>query len=301
MGLKILRTHCVEAGNRISNKFFEDKSQIDSEWIVRRTGIKSRFYSNMTTSEMAAAAAFGLEITEDELAKIKLIIVTSVTSDIIIPNIASLLQKKLNITNDCMSLDLNTACSGYASATIVAERMLNRGEYALIVSSEKLSDIINWDDKKSCMLFGDGAAAVLYEKTAGNFAAIGKTYGNDKDLYLDSGSVLHMNGRDVFRFALDKVPKAINEMLTAKGMTLEDIDHVVMHQANTRIIDTVGDMLGISDKITSNIAEHGNTSSASIPILLSQMYDAGKIAQGERLLLVGFGGGLSIFAAVVEA
>lgn len=301
MGLKLLRVCSLELDTCVPNKFFEEKIQVDGDWIIKRTGIKNRYYTDMSASEMAVSAVHKLNLTEDESDKIRAVIVTSVTPDLIIPSMAAMVQKKFNISNNCMCFDLNTACSGHAAAVIVAEGLLHAGEKALIVSAEKLSDIINYEDKKSCLLFGDGAAAALYQKTESDFVSINRTYGNDEDLHLLTGGLLEMHGRNIFRFALDKVPEAIRDMLDSADLSLSDMDHVVMHQANMRIIQTVSDMLGINDKVSSNVENYGNTSSASIPILMAEMSLEGKIKSGQKILILGFGGGLTIHAAVIES
>ncbi len=301
MSLKLLRVCTFKPDNCISNEYFKERMQIDSDWIVKRSGIKTRFHSDIPASEMALTVGRKLDLSRDEIEKIRLVIASTVTPDIRIPSFSALLQKELQLSEDCFCVDINTACSGHVSAVILAERILRNGDNALVVSSERLSEIINWEDKKSCVLFGDAAAAVLYRKSDGNFHSIARTYGNNEDLFLEKNGVLHMDGRNVFRFALDKVPRAVNAMFESADISLDDIDHVIFHQANIRIIQTVADTLGVLDKVSTNIENYGNTSSASVPLLMSEMLADGKIKTGQKLLLIGFGGGLSISAAVIES
>ena len=264
------------------------------------------------------AARNAVEGARIEASKIGLIIVATSTPDYAFPNQASLVQAKLKAVN-AMCFDVSAACSGFITALDIAASMLKAGsyKYALVIGSEKMSEIVNWKDRSVCVLFGDGAGAVVLKAADNNtedvIGAAGQERGIiDSNIYNDGtgASVLtggrrfsdsrstdmfiHMDGQEVFKFAVKSVPTAIETLLHNNNMNVDDVDKFILHQANVRIIESVAKRLKADkDKFPVNLNEYGNTSSASIPILLDELNRNGSLKQGEKLILAGFGAGLS--------
>jgi 3-oxoacyl-[acyl-carrier-protein] synthase-3 len=220
------------------------------------------------------------------------------------------LQKALGLPEDIPCFDLSAACTGFLYALHTMECLLNAAprKFGLVVGAEVISRIIDWSDRSTCILFGDGAGAAVVECREG-WPSIGAVLGcrGDDELLRVAGveagerSFLHMDGTKVFKFAVETVPAAIDEVLKKTGNTVEDIDFFVFHQANARIIDLAVRKYHIPpEKYYKNIDEYGNTSAASIPLVLSELQDQGKIGPGSRTLVVGFGGGLTWGSAIIE-
>ncbi len=272
-------------------------------WIRERTGIISRHISlDMQTSDMAIAAAKDAlnSVQKKDVSfnaeRIDAIFVCSATSDFIVPSIACQVQKELGTTR-AFCYDLNAACSGFVFAYNMAVSYMNSGliENALIIGSEQLSSIIDWTDRGSCILFGDGAGAVIVQKDASKGGMVMHSEGKSGEaLYCKTDGKLTMDGQQVFRFAIKRVPEVIEELMMQMQLTAEDVDLYLLHQANVRIIDSVVKKLGIpEDKVPMNIERMGNTSSASIPILLDELWKSDRIASGSKIIIAGFGAGLS--------
>ena len=278
------------------------------EWIRTRTGICNRHIAkDMDNADMAYnAARNAVEDARIEASKIGLIIVATSTPDYAFPNQASLVQAKLKAVN-AMCFDVSAACSGFITALDIAASMLKAGsyKYALVIGSEKMSEIVNWKDRSVCVLFGDGAGAVLIKAADNMYRQINYTRG-DTDVLVCRGigaqdAYVKMNGNAVFRFAVDVLKQGIDEILKKSDMTLDDIDYIVCHQANERIINHVKKKYpGHEDKFYINIAEYGNTSAASIPIALDELAQSGCFDKGRKLILAGFGAGLSWSSALIE-
>lgn len=283
--------------------------ETSDEWIRERTGIVQRHISEeLTSSQMAIEAA--KRAVADSIAKgniqdasqIDAIFVCTVTADIVVPCIACEVQKAIDATN-AFCYDLNAACSGFVFAYNMAVSYMSVGmiKRALIIGSEQLSGIVDWTDRGSSILFGDGAGAVLIEameEKGGMCMHSDGAKGNA--LMCRTGGRLTMDGQAVFRFAVKYVPEVVKELMTQMNITDEDIDYYILHQANLRIVESVVKRLGIDmSKVPVNIDRMGNTSSASIPILLDELCSKNALQPGSRMLMAGFGAGLSWGAAYI--
>ena len=256
--------------------------------------------------------------------QIGLIIYTSVTPDVVLPSESCLVQKYAGIPEGAIAFDLNAACTGFIYSLTVANSMMHmlpaERPYALIVGAEAFSKIVNFEDRGSCILFGDGAAAMVIEKSETNlFDAHLGANGDDETIYCygpDSAVTLpgdpvktkeeldekvHMNGRKVFRFAVTRLEREIREITEKNGFTVDDIDYIICHQANGRIIDHVRESMGISeDKFFVNIDKYGNMGAASVPFALAEMKELGLLKPGMRIIIEGFGSGITWGCALFE-
>ncbi len=234
----------------------------------------------------------------------------TVTADNLVPSAACALQRELGLPRDIPCFDLSAACTGFLFALHTMECLLNASprKFGLVVGADTLSRVTNWDDRGTCILFGDGAGAAVVECREGwpSIAAELGCHGDGQLLRLpgvESGerSLISMEGTRVFKFAVEAVPWCMDRVLERTGYTLEDVDFFVFHQANARIIDLAARKYRIPpEKYYKNIAEYGNTSAASIPLVLSELEDMGRVGPGSRTLIVGFGGGLTWGGAMVE-
>ena len=302
----------------------DDLSKIvetSDEWIRSRTGIKERRISQgEDTSYMGIKAIEkAIELANLQREDIDLIVFSTCTPDMFIPSSACIVQKEMGLKN-AVAFDLNAACSGFVYGIDVARSLMKTNNYknALVIGSENLSKIINWEDRKTCVLFADGAAAVVLSKSEseGIIDSICKSYGDNgeflsiggrdiKNPFMDESiskyQYLDMDGSEIFKFATSSVISSIKDILQKNNMTIDDIDYIVPHQANVRIIEYVAKKLKTSmDKFYMNIDTYGNTSSASIPLALNEMYNKGILQKGQNLLLVGFGGGLTYGSCLIK-
>lgn len=302
--IKILGTGHYVPSQIITNHDLEKLVETSDEWIVSRTGIKERRkVTTETTHEMAyIASKEALHRAQVDPSTVDLIIVATITENQKTPAVANFVAGLLGIEHDVMSFDVNAACTGFVYALELAASLIQQPKYrrALVIGSESLSNVLDYTDRNTCILFGDGAGAVVIEK--GNSNNIGYFYNTSKpDMAntLDVGKYIKMDGRKVFLFAVDVVEKSILKVLEDANMTINDIDHIIPHQANERIIMAVAKSMNLSlDKFVVNIASYGNTSAASIPLTLSEY----KLTHQntKRVLFVGFGGGFTYGAAIVE-
>lgn len=286
----------------ITNKDFEKIIDTTDEWIVSRTGIKERRKAtHEQCSDLATSAALdALNRYNYDKNKIDLIIVATITGEQKTPSIANVVQGKLGLTNPVMSFDLNAACTGFVYAMDVASSLLQtkRFKSALIIGSEKLSDIVDYSDRNTCILFGDGAGALIIEydeKAKPSYFHNGAK--PDMTDVLTVRDKLAMDGKKVYQFAVDIVEKSIVNVCKEANIDISSIDRILPHQANERIILSVGKSLGLPhEKFAMNITNYGNTSAASIPLLLAEYMASGH--QNETILVVGFGGGFTYGAAI---
>lgn len=302
----------------------DDLSKIvetSDEWIRSRTGIKERRISQgEDTSYMGIKASEkAIELANLQREDIDLIVFSTCTPDMFIPSSACIVQKEMGLKN-AVAFDLNAACSGFVYGIDVARSLMKTNNYknALVIGSENLSKVINWEDRKTCVLFADGAAAVVLSKSEseGIIDSICKSYGDNgeflsiggreiKNPFMDKSiskyQYLDMDGSEIFKFATSSVISSIKDILQKNNMTIDDIDYIVPHQANVRIIEYVAKKLKTSmDKFYMNIDTYGNTSSASIPLALNEMYNKGILQKDQNLLLVGFGGGLTYGSCLIK-
>lgn len=312
---KIIGTGLSVPERIVDNNELATMVETSDEWIRERTGIVSRHISgNETTTSMAIEAARkALLDAKLEAENIDMIIVSTLTPDSAMPTTAALVQAALGANKACC-FDINSACSGFVYGYNTAIAYINAGIYKniLVVGSECLSNIVDWTDRRSCILFGDGAGAcVVSGEYGGSNVVAGYSDGAKGNALMCQGikdksktehkQFIEMDGQEVFKFAVRKVPEIINEVVKKAGLELKDIDLFVLHQANLRIIESVAKRLGEDImKFPTNMQKYGNTSSASIPILLDELNKEGRLKRGDRIVMAGFGGGLSWGAVVLE-
>lgn len=300
----------------LTNADFEQMFDTSDEWIVSRTGMRERHIArdDEPTSDMALAASrSAIARAGITAADVDCIIVATVTPDYIFPATACILGSKLGIEG-VPAFDIEIACSGFIYGLAVASSMVRAGLYRniLLVGAEKLSSITDFTDRSTAILFGDGAgAAILQAADDDSFLSVvlGANGSDPSALYIPNGGTktpftdgdirsnrnkIAQNGREVFRFAVNKMIEASDGALEKANLTYADVDFLIPHQANRRIIDAAAKHMDIpSEKLIVNIDRYGNTSAASIPIALSETYEAGRLKTGDIIVFVGFGGGLS--------
>ena len=309
-GLKILSTGYYAPARVLDNFDFEKMVETSDEWIVSRTGIKRRHIAeNESCVDLGYQAALKA-IEKVDKSKIGIIICATITPDYFTPSTACLIQEKLGLNEqEVMCFDLSAACSGFVYALTVAQALLEKldDKYALVIGSEEISKIMDFNDRNTCVLFGDGAGALVVSKGPGIFASYSNSAGNLEALKAPAISkesrnhYLTMAGNGVFKFAVKVIPESINAILEKTNLTLDEIDYVVCHQANYRIIKNVYKKMNSSeDKFYMNLQEYGNTSAASIPLALGEMDEKGLLKPGDKIICVGFGGGLTWGATLME-
>lgn len=302
---------CVPAQS-VTNDDLAKTVDTSDAWITARTGIRSRRRcTEETHTELCVSAARdALHMAGITPADIGVCIVATVSADTIVPSAACMLQRDLGMPEDTPCFDLNAACTGFIYALHTMECLLNASprKFGLVVGAEALSRVVDWTDRGTCILFGDGAAAAVVECREG-WSVIGAVLGSRGDdrllrlpgLGRGEPNVLSMEGTQVFKFAVETVPACMDAVLAKAGLTAEDIDFFVFHQANARIIDLAVRKYRIPpEKYYKNIDHYGNTAAASVPLVLSELYEQGRIGPGSRLLTVAFGGGLTWGGAVLE-
>lgn len=289
----------------VTNDDLSKTMDTNDEWIHERTGIRQRHVGNSTAElavEAGAAAMKSAGVGPDD---IDLVILATTTPDKQCPGTAPVVQDQLGL--NCGAVDMQAACSGFVYGLVAANGMLTTGaNRILVIGAEQLSRIVDWTDRTTAILFGDGAGAVVMERTDGPGALLGWSLGSAGEheglLYADhDGGCLTMNGREVFRQAVKVMVEASNVAMEMAGVTIDDIKVVVPHQANTRIIEAACKRLGCELDRTSLVLQNtGNTSSASIPLALAKALDDERIDPGDLVLLVGFGAGMTSAAAVIR-
>nr|WP_325213147.1 beta-ketoacyl-ACP synthase III [uncultured Oscillibacter sp.] len=312
-GIKIRGTGRSAPGKLVTNRDLEKVVDTSDEWITARTGIKTRRHcgeGETISAVTVQAARRALEDARVSPEEIGACIVATVTPDTLVPSAACTLQRELGLPKDIPCFDLNAACTGFLFALHTMECLLNASprKFGLVVGAENLSRVINWADRGTCILFGDGAGAAVVECREGwpSVSAVLGCHGNGELLRLpgpEAGepSYISMEGTRVFKFAVEAVPWCVDQVLKKTGRTVEDVDFFVFHQANARIIDLAVRKYHIPpEKYYKNIAEYGNTSAASIPLVLSELREQGRIGPGSRILAVGFGGGLTWGGCLIE-
>lgn len=304
----------------VSNEYFEKLVDTNDEWIVSRTGIKTRRFTKELeyTSDMCTQAAKNLMSNSGKRVEdVDFIIVCTTSPDQTMPNTASRVQHKLGIRNAGCN-DLYAACAGFMYGLQMAHGLVNSGIYkkVLVFGAEALTKITDFEDRTSCILFGDGAGAVLIEPAEEeHFIAFNSgtegTYGHDLYLSHKKNNVngvaiqphgkIVQNGRTVFKWAVGNIPEKIRELTQKAGLELNEIDFIIPHSANLRIIEAIAKELDYPlDRMPESVTEFGNTSSASIPLAINKAINDEKIAPGHTLLMIGFGGGLTFAGTIVR-
>lgn len=292
--------------------------ETSDEWISSRTGIRARHLApeGMAASDLAEhASRRAIEAAGCEPGDIDLVIVATSTPDYIFPSTAALLQARLGIRNEGAAFDVQAVCSGFAYALTVAEKFIASGSHkrALVVGAETFSRILDWNDRGTCVLFGDGAGAIVLEASEkpGILASALHADGSHSPILCVPGTVaagqvlgdpfLRMDGQAVFKFAVKVLADVANEVIERAGISMADVDWLIPHQANIRIINSTGKKLGMpSEKVIATVAMHGNTSAASIPLALDLAVRDGRIQRGQKVILEGVGGGFTWGAVLVE-
>lgn len=306
----------------LTNDDLEKIVDTSDEWIYSRTGIKERRISSFATSVL------GLKAVNDLLTKIDknpldidLIVFCTISPDNNTPSCSCLVQKHIGAKN-ATAFDINAACTGFIYGLVLADSLIKTGKYknAIVIGSEVLSKLINWKDRNTCVLFGDGAGAVFIEATSDTNTGIIDTYTRsigEKSDSLISRSIpvsnfmventeeiypyIEMDGREVFKFAVSSIVESIEKLLKDNKLSIDDIKCIVPHQANIRIIEAAAQKLKISvEKFFTNLHKYGNTSAASIPIALDEVNRFGNCKKGDLVILVGFGGGLTYGSILVR-
>ncbi len=312
----ILGTGSALPVRRVSNAELSETVDTTDDWIVERTGIRFRHIASdgETTATLAAdAARRALEAAGLAPGDIDLIIVATATPDQTFPASATRVQHILGL-RDCVSFDINAVCSGFLYAVSIAESMIRAGsaQRALVIGAETFSRILDWEDRTTCVLFGDGAGAIVMgacEDGRGVLAAKLHADGRYNDLlFVDGGpsttgtvGKLRMKGREVFRHAVTNLAAVMGETLAVAGLSANDVDWVVPHQANARILDATAKKLGLDPaKVIVTVADHANTSAASVPLALDVAVRDGRIKPGDIVVLEAMGGGFTWGAAVLK-
>ena len=321
---KIIGTGSYVPKMLITNEELSKNVETTDQWIRERTGVRQRYLmKDETTADMAVKAAkeavSSAGISPED---IDAIVVSTVSSELILPNTACFVQEQIGAVN-AFCFDINTACTGFMMAYNTVQSYIDTGlvETALIIGAEGLSRIVNWDDRGTCILFGDGAgAAVIRKDEKAVFETVMKADGsqgssltcnngfanrprkivkNEKTKEL--GTYIEMDGQKIFKFAVKQVPECINELMEKIKITKDEIDMFVLHQANLRICQAIAKRLKVSmDKVPTNVERYGNTSSACIPILLDELYKKGQLKTGQKIVMSGFGAGVTLAATYLE-
>lgn len=303
----------------VTNDFLSTIVDTSDEWVSSRTGIRQRHISvtETTASLSVEAGRRALESAGMKAEELELIVVATCTPDTLVPNTACLVQSELGAVH-AVAFDLSAACSGFVFALNMVDAYFQAGVYknALIIGAETLSRIVDWTDRTTCVLFADGAGAAVVQ--ASDKGVIASSQGSDGTrggaIYVKNREnfnpfvpdqkpmdFLYMDGGEVFKFAVKKVPESIQETLQKADLKAEEIDWFLLHQANARINQSIAKKLKISiDKVPMNVDKCGNTSAASVPILLDEVNRKGMLKSGDKVVLAGFGSGLTWGTTVLE-
>lgn len=316
MSFQIMGTGSYVPEKILTNEDLSRMVDTSDEWITQRVGVKERRISvNETASEMGAKAAQrALEaagITADQL---DLIVGASVSSDVVCPSAAAKVQELIGA--HCPAFDVNSACSGFLFALDTAAAFIERGgiQYALVFGAERLSRIVDWEDRSTCVIFGDGAGAFVIAKGENYLASCLHTEGGDDVLLIPLGKgrspfyereekpiAINMVGQETFKFAVKQIVGGLKMVAEQAGIGVTDFDWIVPHQANYRIIDLAARRLHLPiEKFVLNLERYGNTSSASVPISFDELARSGRLKKGDLIALCAFGGGLSSAACLIR-
>lgn len=321
---KIIGTGSYVPKMLITNEELSKNVETTDQWIRERTGVRQRYLmKDETTADMAVRAAKeALSSAGISPEDIDAIVVSTVSSELILPNTACFVQEQIGAVN-AFCFDINTACTGFMMAYNTVQSYIDSGlvETALIIGAEGLSKIVDWNDRGTCILFGDGAgAAIIRRNENAVFDTVMKSDGSQgsaltchnefsnrprkivkNEMRQTIRTYIEMDGQRIFKFAVKQVPECINELMNKMEITKDDIDIFVLHQANLRICQAIAKRLKVSmDKVPTNVGRYGNTSSACIPILLDELYKTGQLKEGQKIIMSGFGAGVTLAATYLE-
>ena len=316
MSFSMIGTGKSTPAHVLDNEALTHMVDTSDEWISSRTGIRTRYICTSETLDNLAAEAAqnALSMANIQAEQIDLILCATLQGDYITPSLACMVQKKLGAS--CPAMDINAACTGFLYALYVAAGYFARkkAKYILVVAAECMSKYIDWTDRNTCVLFGDGAGAVVLQQGEDLLSCDLFAKGDEAPLFIKGNPnafpltertaqphCLHMNGQDIYRFATKTICHHVAAALQEASLSIEDIQYVLAHQANQRILDTAAAKLKIpSEKMVSVIHKYGNTSCASIPIMLDDMCREGKLTAGDLLLCTAFGAGLTSAAMIIR-
>ncbi len=301
-GLQLIATGGALPGRLVTNDDLSRLVDTSDEWITTRTGIRQRRFcaeGESATTLAVTAARQALERSGLSAAQIGCCVCATLSGEYASPSMACLVQKELGLARDIPVLDVNAACSGFIYAAAVARGLLamrpgDARRYALVIGCEQLSRLMDMTDRNTCVLFGDGAGAAVFELAPDVEFAVDLGARGDFAIETPPNGPIRMDGKAVFRFAVEALPRTLHAVLEATRHTLDEVDWVVCHQANSRIIDhCVKKLAADPAKFYKNMDRHGNTSAASIPVALNELAEAGRLQPGMRVACIGFGGGLT--------
>lgn len=291
----------------VTNEDLEKRIDTSDEWIRSRTGIEERRIADDTinTSDMAfEAAKQALESAEISADQLGLILVATVTPDYSFPSVSTMIQERLGAKH-AAAMDISAACAGFMYGVVTAKQFVESGtyDYVLVVGVEKLSKITDWEDRNTAVLFGDGAGATVVGKVSGDRGILSFELGADGTggKHLRHDKFIEMNGREVFKFAVRQMGESALSVTEKAGLTKDDVDYLIPHQANIRIMEAARERLGLPvEKMSKSVHKYGNTSAASIPISLVDDLAEGRVKDDDVIVMVGFGGGLTWGALCIK-
>ena len=304
--IKILATGMYLPKEKIDNNYFNNKFNLEDNWIYQRTGIKTRYWSeNEKIKDLAIKAVEDLiDKNNVDLAKIGLVVVASTNYEDTMPGVSFEIQKRFNIEN-CMCMDILAGCSGYINSIDIARKYieLEEVENALVIGVEKLSKYINKDDVNTAILLGDGAGATLIGKAEGKkYAQNIESIGQEGDILTSKENAkIYMDGKKIYKFGTARVAKNINKLLEKEKLDISEIKYIVPHQSNLRILTSMAERIGANiEQMYINISDIGNTFNASIPIALNEIVRNNLLQENDKIILVGYGGGLNLGSILIE-
>ncbi|QOX64647.1 ketoacyl-ACP synthase III [Anoxybacterium hadale] len=320
MGVTIIGTGKALPELKVDNNKLAELVETDNQWIIDRTGIEARYVATKESGLDLSVAAAEEALGDIDKASIGLLVVATVTPDMLVPSMGALVKKTLGLEN-AIAYDINAACSGFIYGLWNVEALMKTHgiKRAMVIGVERLSRITNWEDRGTCILFGDGAGCAvleLSEEKTGIISSFVKNYDDVTDSLTcgmdyrnipfaedeNNDMFLKMNGTQVFRFAVGAIGEVMDAVLQKSGIKADDVKYYVPHQANMRIILSAAQrMKQPLEKFQVNIQTTGNVSAASIPMALTDLMKSGKVEPGDKIMLVGFGGGLTAGAVLFEA
>lgn len=324
--MTLIRSEIIGHGHYLPAKVLtnDDLSKMvetNDEWISTRTGIKQRhIVTDELTSDMAVAAARkAIDSAGISVEDVELVICATVTPDNTTPAVSAKIGGKLGVKSGTPTFDISAACSGFVYALTMADNMIRLGQVkcAVVIGAESLSKIVDWTDRNTCVLFGDGAGAVVLRACEGNgdktdtgilstrIYSDGTHYESLKSTggvsSTQTAGFIYMDGKEVFKYAINSLSQAAEDVMADAGVKAEDIDLLIPHQANIRIINGVGQKLGLpEEKVVVTVNNHGNTSAASIPLAISESFESGKIKKGDLVVLTAMGAGFTWGGALIR-